>query len=142
MRKMLEGLKGEEWVRKKERVEGGKKKIEVVDLCGSSEEGSGVVLMDEWKEEKRAKDRREKDERRKREVEGMVNRGKNRGMSRKGVMEIRRAFGDYEEVVGDVGYVLGIEVGLARCFVMDREISKVVDLMVNGERERERKLGG
>ena len=134
MRDMLEGLKGEEWAKEKERSKKGKKEIiEVVDLCEGSVEGEGVGLIEEWKEEKEAKEKREKNERRKREVEGMGNRGKDRGMNREWVMEMRMAFGDYEEVVGDVGYVLGIEVGLARCFVMDREIRKVVDMLVNGE---------
>ena len=111
---------------------GVKEEIEVVDLCGSSEDGSGVGLVEEWKEEKLGKERREREERKKREVEGLVNRGKDRGMRRKDVMEMKQAFGDYEEVVGDVGYVLGIDVGLARCFVMDREIRKVVDMMMEG----------
>ena len=134
VKEVLENVKGEEWAKgggngKKEKRE----EIEVVDLCGSSEGEGGVGLIEEWREEKKAKERREKNERRKREVEGMVNRGKDRGMNREAVMEMKMAFGDYEEVVGDVGYVLGIEVGLARCFVMDREIRKVVDLLVGGE---------
>ena len=131
VRSMLEDVKGEEWERGKDK-RGKKREVEVVDLCGSSDGDGGIGLIDEWKEEKKAKERREKNERRKREVEGMVNRGKDRGMNREAVMEMRMAFGDYEEVVGDVGYILGIEVGLARCFVMDREIRKVVDLMVGG----------
>ena len=133
MKDMLRDVKGEEWAKgdrsgKKEKRE----EIEVVDLCGSEGGEGGVGLIEEWREEKRAKEKRERGERRKREVEGMVNRGKDRGMSREAVMEMKMEFGDYEEVVGDVGYVLGIEVGLARCFVMDREIRKVVELMVNG----------
>ena len=70
----------------------------------------------------------------------MVNRGKDRGMGRKEVMEMKQMFGDYEEVVGDVGYVLGIDVGLARCFVMDREIRKVVEMMVSGSSEERRDI--
>ena len=35
-------------------------------------------------------------ERRKREKEGIVKRGKDRGISRKAVEEIRQMFGDYE----------------------------------------------
>ena len=133
MKDMLEGLKGEEWAKGEEKSKKGKREgIEVVDLCGSSEGEGGVGLIEEWREEKKAKEKRERNERRKREVEGMVNRGKDRGMNREAVMEMKMAFGDYEEVVGDVGYVLGIEVGLARCFVMDREIRKVVEMMVNG----------
>lgn len=56
-------------------------------------------------------------------------------------MKMKQAFGDYEEVIEDVGYVLGIDVGLARCFVMDREIRKAVDMMVEGRWEG-RKGGG
>ena len=136
---MLEGVKGEEWAKEKEgggRDKKKKEEVEVIDLCGSSEEGSGVGLVEEWKVEKETKERREKRERRKREVEGMVNRGKDRGMRREDVMEMKQAFGDYEEVVGDVGYILGIDVGLARCFVMDREIRKAVDMMVGGGIEK------
>ena len=114
--------------------EGGKsEKIEVIDISSGSEEGSGVGLIEEWKEVKIAKERREKDEKRKRELEGMINRGKDRGMGRKEVLDMKQMFGDYEEVVGDVGYVLGIDTGLARCFVMDREIRKVVEMLVNGK---------
>ena len=123
------------------KVDKGKgKEIEVVDISSGSEEGNGVGLIEVWKEEKIAKERREKDEKKKRELEGMVNRGKDRGMGRKEVMEMRQLFGDYEEVVGDVGYVLGIEVGLARCFVMDREIRKVVEMMVSGSSEERKDI--
>ena len=135
---MLEGVRGEEWAKekgKKRREEVIKEEVEVIDLCGSREEESGVGLLEEWREEKEAKEKREKDERRRREVEGMVNRGKDRGMRREDVLEMKQVFGDYEEVVGDVGYVLGIDVGLARCFVMDREIRKAVDMMMDGKRD-------
>ena len=123
------------------KVDKGKgKEIEVVDISSGSKEGSGVGLIDSWKEEKIAKERREKKEKKKRETEGMVNRGKDRGMGRKEVLEMKQMFGDYEEVVGDVGYVLGIDVGLARCFVMDREIRKVVEMMVSGSSEERRDI--
>ena len=136
---MLEGVKGEKWAKEEEKLVKGKKvreEVEVIDLCESGEESGGIGLLEEWKVEKETKERREKKERRRREVEGMVNRGKDRGMRREDVMEMRQAFGDYEEVVGDVGYVLGIDVGLARCFVMDREIRKAVDMMMNGKGEK------
>ena len=107
MRDMLEGMKGEGWAKERERNKKEKRgEIEVVDLCESSVEGEGMGLIEKWREEKEAKEKREKNERRKREVEGMVYRGKDRGMNREGVMEMRMAFGDYEEVVGDVGCVL------------------------------------
>ena len=128
----------EKVIGKKDKGKG--KQIEVVDISSGSDEGSGVGLINAWKEEKLAKERREKEEKRKREVEGMVNRGKDRGMGRKEVLEMKQMFGDYEEVVGDVGYVLGIDVGLARCFVMDREIRKVVEMMVSGSSEVRRDI--
>jgi len=145
---VAEGVVGEEMeldeevVVEKEEGEGGSKEVEgkgkgkeveVVDISSGSEGGSGVGLREEWKEEKRAKDKRLKDESRKREVEGMVNRGKDRGMRRSEIMEMKRGFDDYEEMVSDVEYVLGIDKGLARCFVIDREVRKVVDLMVSGD---------
>ena len=137
---LLEGVQEEEWEKRrgKERKIEEERRVEVVDLCGSSEGGSGVGLLEEWKEEKEAKERRERNERKKRETEGMVNRGRDRGMKREDVLEMKQAFGDYEEVVGDVGYVLGIDVGLARCFVMDKEIRKAVDMMVDGGFGRKR----
>ena len=105
---MREGVKGGEWEKGEKKGSSDKKvkeEIEVVDLCGSSEGGSGVGLLEEWKVEKETKEKREKRERRKREVEGMVNREKDRGMRREDVIEMKQAFGDYEEVVGDVGYI-------------------------------------
>ena len=123
----------------KEVGKGKGKEVEVVDLSSGSEVGSGVGLIDAWKEEKIAKERREREEK-KRETEGMISRGKDRGMGRKEVLEMKQMFGDYEEVVGDVGYVLGIDVGLARCFVMDREIRKVVEMMVSGDSEARRDI--
>jgi len=120
------------------KVEGGVDKgkgmqVEVVDISSGSEGGDGVGLIEEWKEEKRAKDKRLRDEGKKRETEGVVNRGKDRGMGRSEILEMRKGFEDYEEMVSDVEYVLGIDKGLARCFVMDREIRKVIDMMVSGD---------
>jgi len=122
-------VEGEE---KAKNVKGKGVGIEVVDISSGSEGGSGVGLIEEWKEERRVKEKRLRDENRKREIEGIVKRGKDRGMSRAEVLEMKQSFGDYEELVEDVGYVLGIEKALARCFVMDREIRKVVDMMVGG----------
>ena len=140
MRDMLGELKGEGWVREREGNKREKSEIEVVDLCDSSEGGEGLGMIEKWKEEKEAREKREKCERRKREVEGLANRGKDRGMNREAVMKMKMEFGDYEEVVGDVSYVMGIEIGLARCFVMDREIRKVVDMLVNGGEKGERNV--
>jgi len=36
--------------------------------------------------------------------------------------------------------VLGIDSGLARCFVMDREIRKVMDMMVCGGSEKRKNI--
>ena len=71
------------------------KEIEVVDISSGSEVGSGVGLIEVWKEEKIAKKRREREEKKKREVEGMVSRGRDRGMERKEVLEMKQMFGDY-----------------------------------------------
>jgi len=130
------GREGEKVGEKKEREKGKGVEKEVVEISSGSEEGRGVGLIEEWKEEKQAKERRLRDERRKRETEGVVNRGKDRGMGRSEVLEMRQGFRDYEEMVGDVEYVLGIDKALARCFVMDREIRKVVDRMVSGDSEK------
>ena len=105
----------------------------MISISSGSEKGSGVGLIEEWKEEKRAKDKRLRDEGKKREKEGVVNRGKDRGMGRSEILEMKKGFEDYEEMVSDVEYVLGIDKGLARCFVMDREIRKVIDMMVSGD---------
>ena len=128
---------------KEEKVldKGKERMVEVIDISSGSEEGSGVGLVEEWKEEKVAKEKREKDERRKRELEGMINRGKEKGMGRGEVLEIKQMFKDYEEMVEDVGYVLGIDKGVARCFVMDREVRKVVDMMVSGSSEERKDIG-
>ena len=107
----------------------------MVSVSSGSEGGNGVGLIEGWKEEKRAKDKRLRDEGKKRETEGIVNRGKDRGMGRRGILEMRRGFEDYEEMVSDVEYVLGIDKGLARCFVIDREMRKVIDMMVSGDCE-------
>ena len=122
-----------EMERKEEGRKGKEVPVEVVSISSGSEEGNGVGLMEEWKEEKRAKDKRLRDEGKKREKEGMVNRGKDRGMGRSEVLEMKRGFEYYEEIVSDVEYVLGIDKGLARCFVMDREVRKVIDMMVSGD---------
>jgi len=135
----MKDVEEEEKVIKKEKGEG---KIEVIDMTSGSEEGSGVGLIEEWKVKKEAKERRERNEKKKRELEGMVNRGKDRGMGRKEIMEMKQNFRDYEEVVEDMEYVLGIDKALARCFVMDREIRKVVDLMVSGDSDNRRDMRG
>ena len=132
---------GEESGKMEKVVDKGKgKEIEVVDISSGSEEKSGVRLIEVWKKEKMAREKREKDEKRKREVEGMVNRGRDRDMGRKEVMEMRQMVGDYEEVVGDISYVLGIGEQLASYFVMDREIRKVVEMIVEGDNEKRRDI--
>lgn len=72
------------------------KEIEVVDISSESEEGGEVGLIDSRKEEKIAREKSEKKEKKKREVEGIVNRGKDREMGRKEVLEMKQMFGDYE----------------------------------------------
>jgi len=139
---MEEANESEEEEKEEERGKKGKGvRAEVVEISSGSEEDRGVGLIEEWKEERRAKEKRLKVENKKREIEGVVNRGKDRGMSRVEVLEMKQSFGDYEELVSDVEYVLGIEKGLARCFVIDREIRKVVDMMVSGGGKVKRETG-
>ena len=121
---------------KEEGKEENGKEVEVVDISSGIERGSRLGLMKEWRKEKKAKEKRMKDKNRKREVEGVVNRGKDRGMEREEILEMRQSCGDYKEMVSDVEYLLGIDKGLARCFVMDREIRKVVDMRVSGNSGR------
>ena len=54
-----------------EKVEKGKAmQVEVVEISSGSEGGSGMSLIEEWKEGKRAKERRLRDENRKRRLKG------------------------------------------------------------------------
>ena len=57
---------------KGEGKEGRGNEVEVVSISRRSRRSSGVGLIEQWKEEKRAKEKRMKDENRKREVEGVV----------------------------------------------------------------------
>jgi len=72
---------GEKVIKKEKGEEG----VEVIEITSRSEEGSGVGLIEEWKVKKEAKERRERSEKKKRELEGMVNRGKDRGMGGRGL---------------------------------------------------------
>ncbi|PUU74618.1 hypothetical protein B9Z19DRAFT_1068068 [Tuber borchii] len=70
------------------------KEVEVVVVEEDEEEG--LSSMEKWAVEKKAKERREKEERKRREKEGIVNRGKDRGMGRDSVMEMWKEWQDYE----------------------------------------------
>jgi len=102
-------------------------KEEVIVVSEDEVEEVGLGMVDEWKEKELARVKRLRDEEKKREKEGVVNRGKEKGMGRERVLEMWGEFKDYEEVVGEVRYILGVEEGVARCFVMDREIRKVLE---------------
>ena len=98
-----------------------------VEVNEDEEMEEGLGLIEEWKEKELARVKRLKGEEKIREKEVVVSRGKEKGMGRERVLEMWRAFKDYEEVVGEVKYILGVEEGVARCFVMDREIRKILE---------------
>ena len=98
-----------------------------MEVSEDEEMGEGLGLIEEWKEKELTRVQRLKEEERKREKEGVIGRGEERGMGRERVLDMWRAFKDYEEVVGEVKYVLGVDKGVARCFVMDREIRKILE---------------
>jgi len=98
-----------------------------VEVSEDEEMGEGLGLIEEWKEKELTRVRKLKEEERKREKEGVIRRGEEKGMGRERVLDMWRTFKDYEEVVGEVKYVLGVDKGVARCFVMDREIRKVLE---------------
>jgi len=90
----------EERMIKKEK---GTEVVEIIDISSGSEEGSEVSLIEKWRVKKEVMEKRERCEKKKREMEGMINRGKDSGMGRREIMEMRQNFKDYEEGVGDVG---------------------------------------
>ncbi|PUU73252.1 hypothetical protein B9Z19DRAFT_1069147 [Tuber borchii] len=107
------------------------KEVEEVVIEESGVEGMGA--MEKWALEKKAKERREKEERKRREKEGIINRGKDRGMGRDSVLEMWKEWQDYEELVKDARYILGVKMEEARSFMLDREIRKVLELSLGGE---------
>jgi len=72
------------------------------------------------------KDRLEKEERKIREKEGMVSRGKDMGRSREEVKSLRKDFRDWKKEVEEIRYILGVgvEVEEARYFAIDLEMKR------------------
>jgi len=89
-----EGVEEGETEERRIKKEKGVENMEVVEISSGSEEDSGVGLIEEWKVKKEARERRERSEKKKREVEGMINRGKDREMGRKKIMEMKQNFKD------------------------------------------------
>ncbi|PUU76969.1 hypothetical protein B9Z19DRAFT_1128955 [Tuber borchii] len=115
---------------------GGNKKSkgkEVKGVVVEEEEEEGLSSMEKWALEKKVKERREREERKKREKEGVINRGKDRGMGRDSVLEMWKEWQDYEELVKDARYILGVRTEEARSFMLDREIRKVLEISLGGE---------
>ncbi|PUU81380.1 hypothetical protein B9Z19DRAFT_1062735 [Tuber borchii] len=132
-----EGSKGGEKNKREEEGDccGGSKKNKGkgVEVVVEEEDEEGLSSMEKWALEKKAKERREKEERRRREKEGVINRGKDRGMGRDSVLEMWKEWQDYEELVKDARYILGVRTEEARSFMLDREIRKVLELGLGGE---------
>ncbi|PUU74719.1 hypothetical protein B9Z19DRAFT_1067996 [Tuber borchii] len=87
VKKEEELSESEEEVEKKRKVDKGKRR-EVVVIESSGVEELGTI--EKWKIEKKMKEKREKEENRKREKEGVINRGKDRGMGRDSTLELWR----------------------------------------------------
>ncbi|PUU74724.1 hypothetical protein B9Z19DRAFT_1132706 [Tuber borchii] len=115
----------EKEVEKKRKVDKGKEKeVIVIESSGVEELG----MLEKWKVEKKMKEKKERDESKKREKEGVINRGKDKGMGRDSTLELWREWKDYEELVEHARYILGIRKEEARCFMLDKEIRKVLEL--------------
>ncbi|PUU82329.1 hypothetical protein B9Z19DRAFT_1120962 [Tuber borchii] len=112
----------------KKKVKGKETEIIVIE----EEEEEGLSSMEKWTMEKKTKEKHEREERKRGEKEGIINRGKDRGIGRDSVMEMWREWQDYEELVKDTRYVLGIRMEEARSFMLDREIRKVLELGLGG----------
>lgn len=104
----------------------------------------GEVLewgIEMWKEEKMAKEKREKEERRKREKEGVIRRGREKGLDREGALKLRRDYKVWEEHVEEVRYVLGVDWDKAMSFVMDIDVRRLEKrLGEKEEREKEKDM--
>lgn len=121
-----------------------RKKVEREEEKERNRELDGEVLewgIEMWKEEKVAKEKREKDERRKREKEGIIRRGREKGLDREGALKLRRDYKIWEEHVEGVRYVLGVDWDKAMSFVVDIDVRKLEKRLGEREdREREREL--
>ncbi|PUU81922.1 hypothetical protein B9Z19DRAFT_1121463 [Tuber borchii] len=111
-----------------------KSKGKEVEVVVDEENGmEGVGSMEKWALERKAKENRERGERKRRDKEGIINRGKDRGMGRDSMLELWKEWQDYEEIVKDAEYILGVRRDEARCFMLDKEIRKVLELGLGGE---------
>jgi len=105
--------------------EGMKKKALVGErLFESEEDGEGVDSLGEWRLRKLRKEKREMEERKQREKEGMVSRGKELGRSREEVKALRREFRDWKEEVDEIRYILGKSDEDARGYAVDLEVKR------------------
>jgi len=105
--------------------EGMKKRALVGEKLFEMEEDDEVVdSMEAWKLKQVVKEKRLKEERKKREKEGMVARGKELGRSREEVKKLRSEFRDWREEVEEVCYILGEKEERVRAFGLDMEIRR------------------
>jgi len=96
----------------------------MVEERGESEEEEGVDSLEGWKLKRLRKERLEKEERKIREKEGMVSRGKDMGRSTEEVKSLRKDFRDWKEEVEEIRYILGGGVEEARGFAVDLEMKR------------------
>jgi len=117
--KMGGEVKGKERVVKKEKVE----RVEMMEEDESDME-EGIDSLEGWKMKRLRKETLEKVERKMREKEGMVSRGKDMGRSRAEVKDLRKDCRDWKEEVKEIRYILGVGVEEARGFAMDLEMKR------------------
>jgi len=85
-----------------------KEKIDSVAVVEEVEEEEGVDSLEVWKLKRLRKEGLEKEERKMREKEGMVSRGKDMGRSREEVKRLRKDFRNWKEEVEEIRYIMGV----------------------------------
>ena len=105
--------------------EGMKKKALVGEkLYETEEDGEGLDSLEVWRLKKLRREKRELEERKQREKEGMVNRGKELGRWREEVKALRSEFRDWKEEVDEIRYILGKSEEDARGYAVDLEVER------------------
>ncbi|KAG0640897.1 hypothetical protein HOY80DRAFT_999748 [Tuber brumale] len=116
-----------------------KKREEFIVWEDVDEEG-GESLVEDWKLRKKIEDKRKKEEGLRRENEGEYDRGRERGMTREEVKEVRGNIKDWLDMVGRVTYVFGLKREEALGYSMDVTMRRLERLSL-GLFDRIREMG-
>ena len=102
-----------------------KKRALVGEKLFEIEEDDEIVdSMEKWKLRKLRQEKLMREERKQREKEGMVDRGRELGGTREEVKALRKEFRDWKEEVDEIRYILGKSDEEARGYAMDLEIKR------------------